>query len=160
MDKYYITFDSPIGKLLLVESDNKVISKVLLEEKPNETLINLKTPLLKKLKEELFEYFEGNRKEFSVPFAQELTPFQKEVYDVLAQVSYGYTLTYGDIAYLLGKEKGARAVGNALGKNNILILVPCHRVLAKGSIGGFTGGVKTKEKLLKIEGSANFWIII
>lgn len=153
MDKYYIKLNSPIGKLTLVESSEKVISGIYLNKDLDKSLINLETPLLAKLKKQLTEYFEGTRKDFDIPFKQKSTLFQKDVYDILKEVSYGYTVTYGDIAYLLDKEKGARAVGNALGKNNILILVPCHRVLGKNSLGGFTGGLEVKKKLLKLEGS-------
>lgn len=153
MDKYYITYNSPIGKLMLVENRNTQISGIYLKKETSENLENLKTPLLKELEKQLNEYFEGRRKTFEIPFKQRLTPFQKEVYDVLKDVNYGYTVTYGDIAYLLNKDKGARAVGNALGRNNILILVPCHRVLGKNSLGGFTGGISIKRKLLEIEGS-------
>lgn len=153
MSKYYIIIKTPIGELTLSQNED-FITGVLLDEKPSNDLINEETPLLKTLKEQLLEYFAGTRKEFTVPFAQKLTPFQKEVYEVLALVPYGYTLSYGDVAYLLGKDKGARAVGNALSKNNILILVPCHRVLGKDSLGGFTSSIEAKKKLLKVEGSA------
>lgn len=154
MDKYYIKMNSPIGLLTLIENSEKVISGIQLNKEFDGTLINLETPLLKKLNKELNEYFAGKRRDFDIPFKQKATPFQKDVYDILKEVSYGYTVTYGDIAFLLNKEKGARAVGNALGKNDILILVPCHRVLGKNSLGGFTGGIEVKKKLLKIEGSA------
>lgn len=154
MDRYYIQLNSPIGLLTLIENKDSLISGIHLNFFPDETLIKLETPLLKLLKKQLNEYFAGSRKEFTIPFKQKLTPFQKEVYDVLKDVGYGYTIEYGDIAYLLNNEKASRAVGNALGKNNILILVPCHRVLGKNSFGGFTGGIETKKKLLMLEGSA------
>lgn len=152
MDKYFITVDSTIGKLILIENDKGFISGIKLNEEEPVYLTNNETPLLKKLKQELIEYFKGERKTFTVPFTQPLTPFQKEVYDILKDVPYGYTLTYGDIAFLLNKEGAARAVGNALGKNEILILMPCHRVLGKGSLGGFSSGLETKKRLLEIEG--------
>ncbi len=152
MDKYFIKLDSIIGPLTLIENNDGIISGIYLEEVDVSNLVNLETPMLKKLKDELNEYFAGKRKEFTVPFIQPLTPFQEEVYNVLKDVTYGYSLTYGDIAYLLNKEGGARAVGNALGRNNILILMPCHRVLGKNSLGGFSSGLEAKRKLLKLEG--------
>lgn len=152
MDKYFIKLDTIIGTLTLIENNEGIISGIYLEEVDTANLINNETPMLKKLKDELNEYFSGTRKEFTVPFTQPLTPFQEEVYNVLKDIPYGYSLTYGDIAYLLNKDGGARAVGNALGRNNILILMPCHRVLGKGSLGGFSSGLEPKRKLLKLEG--------
>lgn len=152
MKKHYIIIDSPIGKLTLIETD-QIITGVLLNELPDENIVQKETPLLLKLKEELFEYFKGERKEFTVSFTQKMTPFQKGVYEVLKDVPYGYTVTYGDIAYLLNNEKSSRAVGNALGKNNVMILMPCHRVLGKNSLGGFSSGLEAKKFLLKLEGS-------
>lgn len=152
MDKYYIKLSSEIGTLTLIENSDGIISGIYLEDVDTNNLTNKETPMLKKLKDELNEYFKGNRKEFTVPFTQPLTPFQEEVYNVLKDVGFGYSLTYGDVAYLLGKDGGARAVGNALGRNNILILMPCHRVLGQGHLGGFSSGLDAKRKLLKLEG--------
>lgn len=153
MDKYYLIYNSPIGKLTLIENEEKLISGIYLNKKPDKDLINSETSLLKKLKKQLEEYFDGKREEFTIPYTQELTPFQKEVYEILEDVTYGYTISYGDIAYLLKRDGVARAVGKALSANKILILVPCHRVVGKNGLGGFSGGVKAKKKLLKIEGS-------
>lgn len=151
-DKYYCVLENEYGTFTLIESDDNFITGVYAEEFDVKNLIFKETKLLKELKEQLTLYFRGNLKKFTVPFNQNSTSFQKEVYDVLVQVPYGYTITYGDIAYLIGKEKGSRAVGNALGKNNLLILVPCHRVVSKTSLGGFSSGMELKEKLLKLEG--------
>lgn len=152
MDKYYQIIDTKIGKLTLIENNENTITGVYLNDAPAKGLINKETNLLKKLKQQLLEYFEGKRKEFDIRTKQPLTPFQKEVYDILKEVDYGYTLTYGDIAFLLNNVKAARAVGNALGKNKLLILVPCHRVIGKDSLGGFAAGIKAKRTLLNLEG--------
>ncbi len=153
MDKYYIILQNSYGKFILIENDKGQISGVHSGFVDVKNLVNKPTENLIKLKEQLEQYFAGKRKTFSVPFSQRLTPFQKEVYDILLNIPYGYTVTYGDIAYLMGKEKASRAVGNALGKNNLLILVPCHRVLAKSSLGGFSSGLDLKKALLKLEKS-------
>lgn len=153
MDKYYQIINTEIGNLTLIEDDNNTITGVYLNMLEVKGLIEEETPLLKKLKKQLREYFAGQRKVFDIPTKQPLTPFQAEVYDLLEDVGFGYTVSYGDIAFLLNNEKAARAVGNALGRNNLLILVPCHRVLGKNSLGGFTSDIKAKEKLLKLEGS-------
>ena len=83
------------------------------------------------------------------------TAFQQEVYEAACRIPFGETRTYGELAKEIGKPGAARAVGQALGANPIPILIPCHRVVAaNGGLGGYTGGVKTKEKLLAMEKSA------
>lgn len=151
-DKYYITLKNSYGKFILVEDLNGYISGIHANDFKTTNLILKETPLLKELKRQLNLYFQGKLKKFEIPFKQPGTLFEQEVYSVLAEVPFGYTVTYSDIAYLIGKEKASRAVGNALGKNDLLILVPCHRVLGKNSLGGFSSGLKLKKKLLKIEG--------
>jgi methylated-DNA-[protein]-cysteine S-methyltransferase len=80
------------------------------------------------------------------------TEFQKNVYQAACQIPFGETRSYGQLAEAIGKPGAARAVGQALGANPLPILIPCHRVVAAGGgLGGFTGGVKTKEKLLTME---------
>ena len=80
------------------------------------------------------------------------TPFQKQVWEAVRLIPYGETRSYGWVAQQIGKSKAARAVGQALGKNPFLIVVPCHRVISgDGSLGGFGGGLEMKEKLLKLE---------
>ncbi|NLN50489.1 MAG: methylated-DNA--[protein]-cysteine S-methyltransferase [Acholeplasmataceae bacterium] len=153
MDKYYLKFNSTIGEFTLVQSSDNFITNVSITSIDVSGLTLKETELLIQAKTEICEYLKGLRKEFTVPFKQETTPFQKKVYDVLAEIPYGYKLTYSDIAYLIGKEGGSRAVGNALGRNNILLLVPCHRVVGKTSLGGFSSGLKVKEQLLKLEKS-------
>lgn len=82
------------------------------------------------------------------------TAFQKEVWFALESISYGSTVTYGDIARRIGKPKAVQAVGTAIGKNPWLIIVPCHRVLPKsGGIGGYSSGISLKQKLLSMENS-------
>ncbi len=105
---------------------------------------------------QLQEYFEGRRDRFDVPldFAG-VTPFTRAVLDATAEVPFGRLSTYRDIATRIGKPGATRAVGNALGRNPIPVIVPCHRVVRSGgSLGGYTGGVAIKERLLALEGSA------
>jgi methylated-DNA-[protein]-cysteine S-methyltransferase len=113
----------------------------------------------KQLRNELNEYFEGKRKEFTLPLDLEgVTDFQYKVFEQLLLIPHGETASYGDVAKRVGKPKGAQAVGQTVKRNPIGIIIPCHRVIASdGTIGGFGGG-KTKEKLdskrylLSIEG--------
>jgi len=91
--------------------------------------------------------------EFSIPLKAEGTDFQTRVWTALRDVPFGKTVSYGELAAQIGNPKAARAIGGAVGKNPIPIIIPCHRVLAAGGkLGGFTGGTDIKEWLLAIEG--------
>lgn len=79
------------------------------------------------------------------------TPFQKRVWKAIQKIPYGKTLTYKELAKKVGSPNAYRAVGSACGKNPLPIIIPCHRVVASNGIGGFTGGLKLKKKLLKLE---------
>ena len=110
-----------------------------------------------RFKRELEEYSKGRRKRFEVKFRPfpEGTDFQEKVWKITSRIPYGKTLTYKDIAGMLGNPALARAVGNAMKANRLPFLIPCHRVLAVNGLGGYAGreGVETKRKLLKLEGS-------
>ena len=103
---------------------------------------------------ELKEYFQRERKKFSVPLDVIGTDFQKKVWKELLRIPYGKLMTYKAIAMLLGNENAMRAVGRANATNHAPIIIPCHRVVASnGKLGGYSGGVSLKEKLLELEGS-------
>ncbi len=106
------------------------------------------------LRRELDEYFEGRRRDFDVPVDWALTTgFTRRVLEATAAIPFGEVSTYRDVAAAAGSERATRAAGNALGSNPIPIVVPCHRVLRSGGgLGGYTGGVEKKERLLTIEG--------
>ncbi|MBS4218290.1 methylated-DNA--[protein]-cysteine S-methyltransferase [Bacillus sp. FJAT-49711] len=104
---------------------------------------------------ELIEYLKGERQNFTVPMDVRGTSFQLEVWDALHSIPYGQTRSYSDISEQIGKPMSARAVGTAIGANPLLIIVPCHRVIAKnGSLNGYRGGLDMKAKLLQVEKSA------
>ncbi|MGG1674761.1 methylated-DNA--[protein]-cysteine S-methyltransferase [Neobacillus sp. NRS-1170] len=101
---------------------------------------------------ELIEYFEGKRKNFSVPFDYHGTEFQVAVWNALCEIPFGETKTYSDIANYIHKPAAVRAVGAAIGANPVLITVPCHRVVGKnGSLTGYRGGLEMKTHLLDLE---------
>lgn len=101
---------------------------------------------------ELDEYFNKKRTVFNVPIKQFGTEFQMKVFEVLKSIPYGHTLSYKDVAILIGKPKASRAVGNVCNKNPIMIVVPCHRVIGKnGKLVGFAYGTDLKEELLELE---------
>jgi methylated-DNA-[protein]-cysteine S-methyltransferase len=101
---------------------------------------------------QLVEYFEGSRKNFAISFDYRGTAFQLAVWNALCEIPYGQTKSYSDIANAISKPTAVRAVGAAIGKNPILITVPCHRVIGKnGSLTGFRGGLEMKTELLDLE---------
>jgi methylated-DNA-[protein]-cysteine S-methyltransferase len=103
---------------------------------------------------ELDEYFGGRRSEFDVPLDWgHMPPFQRAVLEATASVPFGHVDTYAGIARRIGNPKATRAVGNALGRNPIPVIVPCHRVIrSDATLGGYTGGLNIKELLLNLEG--------
>lgn len=109
--------------------------------------------ICKQAKTELTEYFNGDRTEFRVPLDFSIgTDFQKKVWRALQGIPYGKTISYGSLAKELGDIKAVRAVGTANGKNPILVIVPCHRVIgADGSLTGFSAGMDMKKGLLELE---------
>jgi len=110
--------------------------------------------LLKKLKKQIIEYTKGKRKKFTIKLNIQGTVLQKKIWKKLANINYGSTNTYGDIAKSL--HTSPRYVGNVCGQNNHLIIIPCHRVIkSDGSLGGFSGqgGIELKYKLLQLEQS-------
>jgi methylated-DNA-[protein]-cysteine S-methyltransferase len=101
---------------------------------------------------QLAEYLAGKRKKFDLPFDVNGTSFQKHVWKELSRIPYGRTCSYRDVAARIKNAKAMRAVGSANGKNPLCIVVPCHRVIAAdGSIGGYSGGLPVKRKLLELE---------
>jgi methylated-DNA-[protein]-cysteine S-methyltransferase len=110
--------------------------------------------ILERAATQLDEYFGGRRARFDVPLDWgKMAPFQRQVLEATAAIPAGHLDTYGGIARKIGKPGATRAVGNALGRNPIPVIVPCHRIIrSDGTIGGYTGGLDIKERLLSFEG--------
>lgn len=109
------------------------------------------------VKEQLTAYFNGQLEEFNFPLAFVGTDFQKQVWQKLVTVPYGKTIAYSELARQVGNEKGVRAVANAVGRNPIMIVVPCHRIIGKnGRLTGYRGGIEMKVALLRQEGISEF----
>lgn len=108
---------------------------------------------IQQAKLQLTEYFAGNRRDFQLDIELHGTDFQKKVWRVLLDVPFGETLSYTQVAEKAGSPKAQRAAGNAIGKNPLLIVVPCHRIIrSDGGLGGFSAGIENKIILQKIEG--------
>lgn len=151
---YRCEIKTDLGTMTLIETENK-ISHISFSamEKFLEIPIK-KTMLLEKAEQQILEYFEGKRQNFSLPIAPEGTAFQKKVWKALQNIPYGQTRSYGEIAKEIGQCHAARAVGNANHNNPIAIVIPCHRVIgANGNLTGYYSGIDKKEFLLKLEGA-------
>jgi len=109
-------------------------------------------PLLERLRQELHAYFQGDRREFTLPLASRGTPFQDKVWQELRRIPYGETISYDTLARRVGQPTAQRAVARANGVNYVAILIPCHRVIGKdGSLTGYGGGLWRKRLLLELE---------
>src|SRR4051812_39872101 len=145
-------YRSPIG-LLEIESSEAAIEAVSFVEQQGEASGKIPN-VLQQCIEELEEYFEGERKDFTVSLNQEGTEFQKKVWNQLLDIPFGKTVSYLHIAKKLANAKSIRAVGGANGKNKIAIIVPCHRVIGQNSsLVGYAGGKWRKQWLLEHEGA-------
>lgn len=145
-------FESPIGKLG-IQSDKFGLTSLSYENQKNGKP-NPKTSQVEKQGEkEVLEFLDGKRENFELPFdLSQVNTFTKLVLEETSKIPYGSVSTYQEIAKKIGKPGAARAVGNALGRNPLPIIIPCHRVVAaNGKLGGYTGGVEKKTFLLKIE---------
>ncbi|WP_298608931.1 methylated-DNA--[protein]-cysteine S-methyltransferase [uncultured Thiothrix sp.] len=114
--------------------------------------IHQETELLHAAKQQLLAYFAGELKEFDLPLTPKGTEFQERVWQALQDIDYGVTCSYGDIANQLNQPKAVRAVGAAVGKNPLSIIIPCHRVLgSQKQLTGYAGGLERKKWLLQLE---------
>ncbi len=142
------------GICMLEFSDRKALPTELKEISKHfdANVVQGENPHFKTLEKELEEYFEGKRKDFTVPLAPVGTDFQKKVWEILRTIPYGTIRTYQQQADTLGNPKAVRAVANANGLNKISIIIPCHRVIgSNGTLTGYGGGIWRKQKLLELE---------
>ena len=118
------------------------------------TSLDAQAVYLNQAVQQISEYLQGVRKEFNLTLDFHGTPFQKKVWQQLAYIPYGETRSYKEIAFKINQPDAVRAVGTANGKNPLCLVIPCHRVISSdGSLGGYSGGLLLKNKLLQIEKS-------
>lgn len=148
--------DSPVGPLLLAASDEHL--RVIEFERNRhparrgEDWQEGDNAVLREAQAQIDAYFAGRLREFHLPLHLAGTDFQREVWAALAQIPYGATWSYGELAQRIGRPGAVRAVGAANGRNPLPIVLPCHRVIgADGSLTGFGGGLPTKQFLLRLE---------
>ena len=153
---YYIFTETPAGSLLLI-GDGKILKGIhwkVFKRAPRikSDWIENKNIFSAHIKQ-LNEYFAGKRTSFDFEFSSEGTDFQKKVWKELSKIPFGASKSYAGIAKAIGNPKAVRAVGTAVGSNPMSIVVPCHRVLTSSDkLGGFAGGLASKQILLKREG--------
>ena len=156
--RFKTLFSSPLGTIVL-ESDGDVLTGLEFEERdgpprPNEPP---ELPVFAQTQKWLDVYFSGKIPDFIPPLRIDATPFCKRVCEILLTIPYGETATYGEIAKAIARERGiprmaAQAVGGAVHRNPIAIIVPCHRVVGTdGALVGYGGGLGRKSALLEIE---------
>jgi methylated-DNA-[protein]-cysteine S-methyltransferase len=155
---YRTSIDSPLGDLLALSDGDHLTGLYLPDHKGGPTpdaSWQTADALFVELRNQLTEYFAGERHEFDVPLRLVGTPFQQQVWQQLTRIPYGTTITYAELARRIGSPAASRAVGAANGRNPISILVPCHRVVgSSGNLTGYAGGVDKKEWLLGMEREA------
>lgn len=146
----YVIYQSPIGAYLIGADDTNILAIDRIDE--TETIIEKETPLLLTAKQQLSEYFAGQRTVFDLPIKTEGTAFQQQVWQALKAIPYGETRSYKEIAATINNPKAVRAVGGANNKNPISIVIPCHRVIgSSGQLVGYGGGLDAKVFLLALE---------
>ncbi len=153
-----ITMPSPVGDLQIIASDAGVRAVLWpnddAERVPLPNVVAQSEPghVLAQARQELAEYFAGERQHFGVPLDPAGTDFQHQAWRALREIPFGETVSYGEQAERMGDKNKARAVGAANGRNPISIIVPCHRVVgANGALTGFAGGIEIKQWLLAHE---------
>lgn len=148
--KFY--YHTDIGEIGILADEKAIIRITFGKNRMPEDVIEKETDLIKEAATQLKDYLSEKRKSFDLPLAPEGTDFMKSVWEALVAVPYGEVRSYKAIAEAIGKEKSARAVGNANNRNPIPIIIPCHRIVgAKGDLVGYFGGLEMKKQLLNME---------
>ncbi|HET7045776.1 MAG TPA: methylated-DNA--[protein]-cysteine S-methyltransferase [Gaiellaceae bacterium] len=159
LDAAYDLVDSPVGTLLVAATD-RGLCRIAYTPDPDALAAALGPRVLRvpsrlaPARRQLDEYFAGERRVFDLPVDLRVPAFQRDVLRELARVPFGALATYGELARRIGKPRAARAVGGALNRNPVPIVLPCHRVVgARGALVGYAGGLDRKRTLLALEGA-------
>lgn len=149
--KHTAYIKTALGPIKISEVDG-FITELLFVKNTHENPGEQKTPLLEKAEEQIKKYLDGTSRGFDLPLAAKGTEFQKTVWEALHKIPYGETRSYKQVAEMIGRPDASRAVGMANGKNPILLLTPCHRVVGSdGKLTGYAAGLEIKEQLLELE---------
>jgi methylated-DNA-[protein]-cysteine S-methyltransferase len=156
------SFQTPLGlvrvastekglALLALPSESAVWFERMLKQKFSDHEVLEKGDFNLKVERQVSEYFRGKRRDFDLPLDLQAPPFHARVLKQVARIPFGETKTYGEIARAVRNPKASRAVGSANARNLIPIVIPCHRVVATGGLGGYGGGLEMKKYLLRLE---------
>jgi len=159
-ETFHTYYHSPVG-LLKISGTEDYISGVIFYDVSQKTEARKKNlpPLLIQCAEQLIQYFNGQRRIFELPLNQPGTPFQQNVWAELMQIPFGRTISYLQLARKTGDSKATRAVANANGKNDVAIIIPCHRVIgSSGELIGYAGGLWRKKWLLEHEAKVAYGV--
>ena len=159
---YSTEYPSPLGTITLACDEDAVIGLWFNGQRHYGNILPPETergehPLLREAKRWLDIYFSGKAPDFTPSLCMQTTPFRKSVWEIMLTIPFGKTMTYGEIADRIAKQKGlskmsAQAVGGAVGHNSISLIIPCHRVVGtNGSLTGYAGGIEKKVQLLTLE---------
>jgi methylated-DNA-[protein]-cysteine S-methyltransferase len=154
-DIYSTYYASPLGSIQISCNDTCITKVHFLHKEETPLVRDMQTktpPVLQQCLDELIEYFQGQRKKFEVPVQQEGTDFQQRVWNELLNIPFGKTISYLTLSKRLGDPKAIRAAASTNGKNNIAIIVPCHRVIGSNNdMVGYASGIWRKKWLLEME---------
>ncbi|MFL5814102.1 MAG: methylated-DNA--[protein]-cysteine S-methyltransferase [Bdellovibrionia bacterium] len=156
MSSVQLMMNSVIGPLFVVASERGLLG-IYWKQQPAHLVHSLKSrspevQILARAQSQLDEYLRADRKRFDLPLDVQGTEFQKKVWAALTEIPYGKTVSYQELANQIENKNAVRAVGTANGRNPLCIVIPCHRVIASnGTLGGYSGGLEIKAKLLKLE---------
>lgn len=156
---FHIRIPSPVGTLLGTVGEGKIFALSLAASDaafPQDAPSTEDRRTVELLCTQLDEYFSGRRRVFDLPLCLHGTGFQLAVWNAMRRIPYGEVRTYGEVAWMAGYPRAARAVGNACNRNPVLLLVPCHRVVASDGIGGFAHRTDIKRALLRLEGNTAY----
>ncbi len=149
--KGFAVYENQMGFFKIAYEDECIVFFKKIHDKVIEDF-GKRTALTDKAHSQLCEYFEGKRKDFTIPYKLVGTEFQKQVWHALCNIPYGEVRSYKDLAIAVGNAKASRAIGMANNKNPITVIVPCHRVIgSSGKLVGYAGGLEMKEFLLNME---------
>jgi methylated-DNA-[protein]-cysteine S-methyltransferase len=154
----YLRFETPLGPMLAIAEASALASLDFTDARyarliGDDWREDARSPLLRDCARQVGEYFAGTRQRFELPLAADGTPFQKRVWDEIARIPFGKTVSYSELAVGSGAPGAARAAGAATGRNPLAIVVPCHRVVGtRGDLTGYAGGIDRKVRLLTLEG--------
>ena len=145
------SYNSPIGDIRLLKDDSDLIGVSFSNQVFCDANARNNENTFKIIINQLNEYFFEGRKNFSIQYRLPFTGFRSEVFKEMIKIPYGECVTYSYLAKKVGNPKAYRAVGSSCGKNPLPLVVPCHRVVSKSGLGGFTGGLDIKRFLLELE---------